>query len=344
MGLPLLGHLDPAFVALMDETQGLLRYVYQTQNPLTLALSGTGSAGMESVLANLLEPGDKVMVCINGYFSARIAEIADREGAQVTTIEKAYGEVFDLDEIRATVRRVGPKLVALVHAETSTGVLNPVEEVARIAHESGSMVAIDAVTSLGCTPVEIDGWDIDAAFSCTQKGLSCPPGLSPVTFGPRAVAAIQGRKTKPRTWYLDVSLLSRYWGGDRAYHHTAPISMNYALREGLSLIVEEGLEARQARHLRNAAALTSGLRALGLDYVAPEGSRLPQLHCVRIPAGVDDVSVRKRLLQEWGIEIGGGLGNLKGQAWRIGLMGQGSKLANVTLLIGALERCLRDRR
>jgi alanine-glyoxylate transaminase/serine-glyoxylate transaminase/serine-pyruvate transaminase len=221
-------------------------------------------------------------------------------------------------------------------------VLQPVEEIAKIAHDAGALIAIDTVTSLGCVPVDIDAWGIDAAFSGSQKGLSCPPGLAPITFGPRALDVIHNRKTKVRNWYLDMSLISKYWGGDRAYHHTAPISMNYALREGLALVVEEGLEARFARHKRNAAALKAGLLALGLSYVADDRYQLPQLHCVRIPEGIDDLAVRKRLLKDWGIEIGGGLGSLKGKAWRIGLMGQGSRQVNVTLLLAALETCLRE--
>jgi alanine-glyoxylate transaminase/serine-glyoxylate transaminase/serine-pyruvate transaminase len=342
MGRGLLGHLDPEFVALMDETQGLLRYAFQTDNRMTLAVSGTGSAGMEAAVVNLVESGDPVLVCVLGYFGARLAEMADRAGADLTVIERPYGEVFSPDEVRDAVRRVGPKVVYMVHAETSTGVLQPVEEMVRIAHEAGALFATDCVTSLGCVPVEVDAWGIDAAFSGSQKGLSCPPGLAPATFGPRAMEVIQKRKTKVRNWYLDVSLISKYWGSDRAYHHTAPISMNYALREGLILVIEEGLEARHSRHTRNARALKAGLTAMGLGYVAPEGFQLPQLHCVRIPEGIDDLTVRKRLLKDWGIEIGGGLGNLKGKAWRIGLMGEGSRQIYVTLLLAALETCLRD--
>jgi alanine-glyoxylate transaminase/serine-glyoxylate transaminase/serine-pyruvate transaminase len=342
MGRGLLGHLDPEFMAIMDETQSLLRYVFQTENRLTFAVSGTGSAGMESVLVNLIEPGDRVLVCVKGYFGARMAEMAERAGGEVTVIERPFGEAFDPDEVREATKRVSPKLVAIVHAETSAGVLQPLEEIAKIAHDAGALIAIDTVTSLGCVPVAIDAWGIDASFSGSQKGLSCPPGLAPATFGPRAMEVIHNRKTKVRNWYLDVSLISKYWGGDRAYHHTAPISMNYALREGLALVVEEGLEARHARHLRNAKALKAGVTALGLTYVAAERVQLPQLHCVRIPDGVDDLAVRKRLLKDWGIEIGGGLGSLKGKAWRIGLMGQGSRQVNVTLLLAALETCLRD--
>jgi alanine-glyoxylate transaminase / serine-glyoxylate transaminase / serine-pyruvate transaminase len=342
LGMPLLGHLDPEFVALMDETQNLLRYAFQTENRLTMAVSGTGSAGMEAVVVNLIEPGDKMLVCVNGVFGARMVDVAERAGAQVTAIERPYGEVFDPDEVRAAVRRVGPKVVGIVHAETSTGAWQPVEEIARIAHEGGAMIALDTVTSLAGVPVEIDAWGIDAVYSGTQKCLSCPPGLAPVSFSPRAAEVIQARKTKVQSWYLDMAMIQRYWGSDRFYHHTAPISMNYALREALALVVEEGLDARHARHKANAAALKAGLAAMGLGLVTAEGHQLPQLTCVRIPDGIDDLTVRKRLLKDWGIEIGGGLGPMKGQAWRIGLMGHGSRQANVTLLLAALETCLRD--
>jgi alanine-glyoxylate transaminase / serine-glyoxylate transaminase / serine-pyruvate transaminase len=342
LGMPLLGHLDPEFVALMDETQNLLRYAFQTENRLTMAVSGTGSAGMEAVVVNLIEPGDKMLVCVNGVFGARMVDVAERAGAQVTAIERPYGEVFDPDEVRAAVRRVGPKVVGIVHAETSTGAWQPVEEIARIAHEAGAMIALDTVTSLAGVPVEIDAWGIDAVYSGTQKCLSCPPGLAPVSFSPRAAEVIQARKTKVQSWYLDMAMIQRYWGSDRFYHHTAPISMNYALREALALVVEEGLEARHARHMTNAMALKAGLAAMGLGLVTVEGHQLPQLTCVRIPDGIDDLTVRRRLLKDWGIEVGGGLGPMKGQAWRIGLMGHGSRQANVTLLLAALETCLRD--
>jgi alanine-glyoxylate transaminase/serine-glyoxylate transaminase/serine-pyruvate transaminase len=342
LGMPLLGHLDPEFVSLMDETQQLLRYTFQTRNPLTMAVSGTGTAGMEAVLVNLIEPGDKVVVCVKGVFGARMADIAERAGGTVTVIERPYGEVFDPQEVKDAVRKTGPKLVAIVHGETSTGALQPVEEIARIAHEAGAMIAIDTVTSLGGVPVEIDAWGIDAVYSGSQKCLSCPPGLAPVSFSPRAAEAIASRKTKVQSWYLDMALIQRYWGSDRVYHHTAPISMNYALREGLALVVEEGLEARHARHAINAQALKAGLAAMGVGVHTAKDHQLPQLTCARVPDGIDDLTVRKRLLNDWGIEVGGGLGSLKGKAWRIGLMGYGSREANVTLVLAALETCLRD--
>jgi alanine-glyoxylate transaminase / serine-glyoxylate transaminase / serine-pyruvate transaminase len=342
MGMPVLGHLDPEFAAIMDETQNLLRHVFRTENRLTLAISGTGTAGMETVVVNLIEPGDKMLVCVQGVFGVRMVDVAERAGAIVSAIERPYGEVFDPQQVKEAIERIGPKVVGVVHAETSTGALQPVDEIARIAHEQGALIAIDTVTSLGGVPVEIDRWGIDAAYSGSQKCLGAPPGLAPVTFGPRALDVINHRKTKVQSFYLDVTMIQRYWGSDRFYHHTAPISMNYALREALALVVEEGLEARFARHMRNHLALKAGLKAMGLKYATVEGYHLPQLNCVLIPDGIDDLTVRRRLLNEWSIEIGGGLGSLKGKAWRIGLMGYSSRLPNVMLLLGALEVCLRD--
>lgn len=342
LGMPLLGHLDPEFAALMDETQILLRHVFQTENRLTMAVSGTGSAGMEAVLVNLVEPGDKVLVCVNGVFGGRMVDVAQRAGAEVTAIERPYGEVFDPLEVREAVRKVGPKVVGIVQAETSTGAWQPLEEIAKICREADALIAVDAVTSLGGVPVEVDAWGLDAVYSGTQKCLSCPPGLAPITFGPRAVEAIRKRKSKIQSWYLDMIMIGRYWSSDQFYHHTAPISMNYALREALALIVEEGLTACHARHLLNQRAFKAGLAAMGLGYATAKGFELPQLNCVSIPEGIDDLAIRKRLLRDWGIEIGGGLGSLKGRAWRIGLMGHGSRQVNVTLLLAALGTCLRD--
>lgn len=342
MGFPLLGHLDPDFVALMDETQGLLRYAFQTENALTLPVSGTGTAGMEALVANLIEPGDRMVVAVKGVFGARMLDIAQRAGANVLAIERPFGEAFDPSEFEAAIKKHQPKVVGVVHAETSTGVLQPLEDICRLCHTNGALIAVDAVTSLGGVPVETDGWDLDAVFSGSQKCLGAPPGIAPITFGKRAVAAIQNRKVKVQSLYLDMNMIMNYWGSDRLYHHTAPISMNYAFREALALLVEEGLPARHARHIHNHKALKAGLLALGLSYVPVESCQLPQLNCVRIPDGIDDLTVRKRLLTDWGIEIGGGLGSLKGKVWRIGLMGQSSRPANVTLVLGALETCLRE--
>lgn len=342
MATPLLGHLDPEFVAIMDETQDLLRYVFQTRNQMTMAISGTGSAGMEAMVVNLIEPGDKMLVCVKGYFGERLAEVARRAGAAVSIIERPYGEVFDPQEVRDAVRRERPKVVGIVHAETSTGAWQPIQEIAGIAHEHGALIAIDCVTSLGGVEVDIDGWNIDAAFSGTQKCLGGPPGLAPITFGPRALEVIKQRKHPIQSWYLDATKLGTYWGSERAYHHTAPISTNFAFREALALVVEEGLEARIARHKLNSDAFKAGVKAMGLSLCTAAGHELPQLTAVRVPDGIDDLTVRKRLLNEWGIEVGSGLGIFKGKAWRIGLMGYGSRKANVTLLLAALETCLRD--
>jgi alanine-glyoxylate transaminase/serine-glyoxylate transaminase/serine-pyruvate transaminase len=341
MATPLLGHLDPAFLEIMQETQEMLRAAYCTKNPLTFPISATGMAGMEACFVNLVEPGDRVVVCCKGFFGQRMIEVAGRTGAQVTVLEQTWGDVFDFNRLRETLKQVRPKVLAIVQAETSTGALQPLEGLGKLCHEFDTLLLVDAVTALGCVPVKVDEWELDAVYSCSQKGLSCPPGLSPITMSPRAEEAIARRKTKVQSWYLDLSMIRQYWGTDRAYHHTAPITMNYALREGLRLVLEEGLEARWARHVRNHQALKAGLTALGLKYSAKEGNQLPQLNAVHIPAGVDDLVVRKRLLTEFGIEIGGGLGDFKGKVWRIGLMGQNSRPAPVFTVLAALEQCLR---
>jgi alanine-glyoxylate transaminase/serine-glyoxylate transaminase/serine-pyruvate transaminase len=340
MATPLLGHLDPYFLELMSETQEMLRAAYQTKNPLTFPISATGMAGMEACIVNLVEPGDRLVICCKGFFGQRMIEVAGRTGAQLTIVERAWGDVFDLDQIRDALQKVRPKVLAIVQAETSTGAWQPIEELGKLCHEFDTLLLVDAVTSLGCVPIDVDSWEVDAVYSCTQKGLGCPPGLSPVSFSPRAEEAMAKRKTKVQSWYLDLTMIRSYWGSDRAYHHTAPITMIYALREGLRLLHEEGLQARWNRHMRNHKALKAGLLALGLDYTAKEGRQLPQLNAVRVPAGVDDLSVRKRLLLEFGIEIGGGLGDFKGKAWRIGLMGYNSKPNSVYQVLAALEQCL----
>lgn len=341
MATPLVGHLDADFIGLMEETKSLLRFVFRTDNHLTFPASGTGSAGMEACLVNLLEPGDEAIVGVNGLFGTRMADIAERAGAKVVRIEAPWGSVIRPEQVEAALascRR--PKLVALVHAETSTGAWQPVAEIAPLVRDKGALLVLDTVTSLGGCPVEIDAWGVDAAYSGTQKCLSCPPGLAPVTFGPRAVEAIRARRTKVQSWYLDLTMLERYWGEERVYHHTAPISMNYALREALRLIEEEGLEERFRRHERNHRMLAAGLEALGLSLAAEPGHRLWMLNAVRVPDGVDEARVRRRLLAEAGIEIGGGLGPLKGKIWRIGLMGESSRREHVLALLAALEDAL----
>jgi alanine-glyoxylate transaminase / serine-glyoxylate transaminase / serine-pyruvate transaminase len=337
MTTPLLGHLDPQFLDLMNETQQMLRAVFQTQNALTFPVSATGTAGMETCLVNLIEPGDPVVVCTMGYFGNRMVDIAGRCGAKLTVKEAPWGTTFDLQQLRETLQAVRPKVLAIVHAETSTGALQDISQLGKLCHEFGALLVTDCVTSLGCIPVKLDEWEVDAAFSCSQKGLSCPPGMSPVSFSTRATDALKARKTKVQSWYLDLTSIMSYWGGDRAYHHTAPISMVYALREGLRLVLEEGLEARFARHVRNHVALRAGLEALGLTYTAAAHCRLPQLNAVRIPEGVDDLACRKRMLAEFGIEIGGGLGDFKGKAWRIGIMGHNSRPACVLQVLAAME-------
>jgi alanine-glyoxylate transaminase/serine-glyoxylate transaminase/serine-pyruvate transaminase len=338
---PLVGHLDPAFIALMEETKRLLRAVFETTNELTIPISGTGSAGLEACIVNLVEPGDEVVIGVNGVFGTRLSEVASRAGATVVQAEAPWGEIVPDDVLAAALARTTrPKLVVLVHAETSTGVWQPLDEAARLAHDKGALFVVDCVTSLGGCPVGIDRRGIDAAYSGTQKCLSCPPGLAPVTFGPRALDVLRARKTKVQSWYLDVTMLEKYWGEERVYHHTAPISMNYALYEALRLAVEEGLEPRFARHRRNHEALVAGLEALGLTMLVRPEHRLWMLNSVRIPDGVDDARLRGALLAEDHIEIGAGLGPLKGKVWRIGLMGESSTEANVRRLLAAFERLL----
>lgn len=340
MATPLLGHLDPTFLQLMDDVQQLLRNVFRTANRFTIAVSGTGSAGMEAALVNLIEPGDPVVVGVNGLFGARMAAIVERCGGKLFRVEAPWGKIIEPDNILKTLSQSGPmKIVALVHAETSTGVSQPLEEIGTLCRDHGCLLVVDTVTSLGGLPVEVDGWGIDACYSATQKCLSCPPGLAPLTLSERALTVIRNRKTPCQSWYLDLSLLADYWTeGKRAYHHTAPISMLYALREALRLVEEEGLAARFARHKLNSAALMAGLTALGLSPLARNGPRLPSLNCVTLPAHVQDAPVRASLLQEFGIEIGGGLGALQGKVWRIGLMGESSTRSNVLTLLSSLEK------
>lgn len=342
LAAPTVGHLDPYFLQVMDELQAMLKQVFRTQNPLTLAVSGTGSAGMETVVVNLIEPGDKMIVCVNGVFGGRMADVATRAGAQVTKLERPFGEIFDPSEIELALKQVRPKLLGIVNAETSTGAHQPVEEIAKLCHEHGALIAVDCVTSLGGTSVEVDGWGLDAVYSGTQKCLNCPPGLAPVSFNERAVAVIDQRKTKVQSWYLDMQMVKDYWGSNRAYHHTAPINMNYGLHEALRMVLEEGLENRFAKHCRNHLALKAGVEAMGLKYAVAASHSLPMLNALAIPAGVDDASVRKQLLTEFGIEIGGGLGSMKGKVWRVGLMGYGSSQSNVLMFLAALEKCLLD--
>ncbi len=339
---PLVGHLDPEFLVVMEEAQKLLRVVFQTENQLTIPISGTGSAGMEASLCNFIEAGDRVLIAVNGYFGERLCEMATRYGATVDRIEQPWGEAFDPGEIEQAVRGQAYKLLAMVHAETSTGVLQPhVGEIASAVHRHGALFVLDTVTSLGGLPVKIDEWGVDVAYSGTQKCLSAPPGLAPLTVSPRAQEALKKRKSPVANWYLDLTLLARYWGTDRTYHHTAPISMVYALHEALRLVCEEGLESRFARHRENAKILWAGLEALDLYPLVPEGYRLPTLTTPQLPTGLDDVATRRQLLGDFNIEIAGGFGPLAGKVWRIGLMGFSSRRENVTVLLSALEQILK---
>ncbi len=340
MSAPLLGHLDPVFVSMMDEIKAMLRAVFRTENPMTFPVSGTGSAGMEFCFVNLIEPGDEVIVGVNGVFGTRMVEVAERCGARVVRVEAPWGRIIEPEQIVAALKTCRPKVVAIVHAETSTGALTPVAEISRLAREAGALFLLDAVTSLGGCPVLIDEWGVDAVYSGTQKCLSCPPGLAPVSLSPRALEVARTRKRKVQSWYLDVNLLASYWGQERVYHHTAPISMNYALHEALRLVLVEGLEARWKRHQENHEALVRGLSALGLRLSAQEGHRLWQLNAVTVPEGVDEAAVRQRLLKDYHIEIGAGLGPLKGKVWRIGLMGETSSPAKVRRCLEALGAIL----
>ncbi len=332
-----IGHLDPLYVELMGEVQELLRYAWQTDNRLTLPMSGTGSAAMEATLANTIEPGDKVLVAVKGYFGLRLADMAGRYRAEVVTIERPWGEAFDLKELEAALELHRPAILAIVHAETSTGIRQPMEGLGELCRRHDCLLLLDTVTSLGAVPLYLDDWQVDLAYSCSQKGLSCPPGLGPFTMGPRAEAKMAARSGKVPNWYLDVSLLNRYWGSDRVYHHTAPVNMNFGMREALRLLADEGLEQAWDRHQRNAERLWDGLESLGMELHAPRELRLPTLTTVRIPEGVDGKAFSLHLLNRHGIEIGGGLGALAGKVWRIGLMGYNSRPENVDRLLNLLE-------
>jgi alanine-glyoxylate transaminase / serine-glyoxylate transaminase / serine-pyruvate transaminase len=337
MSTGLIGHLDPEFLQLMDQTQKLLRYVFETENPLTIPISGTGSAAMEAAICNLVEPGDTMLVCCNGYFGLRMQDMAERYGAQVTRIDRPWGQVFDPSEIEEALKEKSYKLVGIVHAETSTGARQPLEDIVRIVHDHGALLIVDAVTSLGGLSVGVDRLGIDACYSGGQKCLSVPPGASPLTFGDRAVEKLVNRKTKVPNWYLDLTTIQKYWGGERTYHHTAPISSIYALYEGLRIIAEEGLEKRWARHQENVEYLWQEMESLGFRMLVEQPYRLPSLTTVVVPEALDEAAVRKQLLNDYNIEVGGGLGELKGRVWRVGLMGYTSRKENVNALTSALR-------
>ncbi|MGM0399681.1 MAG: pyridoxal-phosphate-dependent aminotransferase family protein [Chloroflexota bacterium] len=342
---PLLGYLDPEYVELMDETQQLMREVFDTENEWTVCAPGTGMAGMESAFINMLEPGDPVLICVLGIFGERMVEVATRCGAEVTRVDAEWGTAIQPEQVEEALQTVDPKVVAIVHAETSTGVLQPLDEISALTHEAGALFLVDCVTSLGGVPVKVDERNIDIAYSGTQKCLGAPPSLSPMTFSPAAVAAYEARETTVPSFYLDIGQIWRYWGPERGYHQTGMINMIYALREALLEIREEGLPTRYARHVENQQALIAGFEAMGLPLAVEDPEiRLPSLTTVMIPEGADDQTVRGKLLQEYGIEIGGGLGKFAGRAWRVGLMGYASQQSNVMLLLSALGDVLKNER
>ncbi len=351
MSLPLIGHLDPSFLEIMDEVQAQLRTLFGTRNPFTLPISATGSAGMEACLVNLLEPGDRIVVGVNGVFGTRMCEVARRAGAEVTTVEATWGTPLDPAAMTHAIERVQPHVVSFVHAETSTGVCQPVPEISQAARKAGALVVLDCVTSLAGIPLSIDDWGVDAVYSGTQKCLSCPPGLSPVSFSARALERVAQRKTPVQSWFLDTSLLGSYYGdgtggGKRAYHHTAPISSIYAIYEGLRIVEEEGMEARAERHRKAASELIAGLGGLGLSPLVEEDYRLPMLTTVKLPEalhGEPEAKIRSKLLNEYDIEVGAGLGALAGKVWRIGLMGENARGTAVTRLLTALAPELANR-
>ena len=337
---PIIGYLDPAYLKILDRVGDQLRKVFQTRNRVTNATPGTGTSGMETCVANLIEPGDKILVCVHGYFGDRLRQMVERQGAEITLITEEWGRPIDPQKVEAAMKANAFKVITLVHAETSTGVLQPMDDIVKLADKYGVMIILDTVTSLGGVEVKMDEWGIDAAYSCSQKCIGCPPGLSPVSFSDRAVEAVKNRKHPVNNWYLDLTLLEKYWGPERVYHHTSSSTLNYALLEALRLIDEEGLQNRFDRHLENHRALVAGIEALGLEmHVSPE-YRLPTLNAVRIPEGIDDIELRRYLLETFNLEIGGGLGALKGKVWRVGLMGYSSSAENVLFFLSAISRAL----
>jgi alanine-glyoxylate transaminase/serine-glyoxylate transaminase/serine-pyruvate transaminase len=328
------------YLGVLDRIGELLPSVFGTRNRLTNAMPGTGSSGMEACIANLIEPGDRILVCVAGYFGDRIRQIAERHGAEITVIEEEWGKPIDPARVEAELKQVSYKLIALVHAETSTGVLQPIDDIARLAKEYDAMMMLDTVSSLGGIEIKVDEWGIDACFSCSQKCIGCAAGLSPITFSDRAVEMLKKRKTPVSSWYLDISLIEKYWGHERVYHHTSSSTLNYGLLEALLLIHEEGLEKRFARHLKNHNALVAGIEALGLKMLVDPEYRLPTLNTVMIPDGVDDVKLRRYLLEKFKLDIGGGFGRLQGKVWRVGLMGYSSSADNLLFFIPAISRAL----
>jgi alanine-glyoxylate transaminase/serine-glyoxylate transaminase/serine-pyruvate transaminase len=340
---PTIGHLDPVFVSFMDEMKVLLKFAFMTENELTMPVSAPGSAGMETCFVNLVEPGDKVIVCQNGVFGGRMKENVERCGGIAVMVQDDWGRAVDPQKLEdALMANPDTKIVAFVHAETSTGAQSDAKTLVKIAHKHHCLTIVDAVTSLGGTPLKVDEWKIDAIYSGTQKCLSCTPGLSPVSFSPNAQEKIKNRKTKVQSWFMDLNLVMGYWGSatKRAYHHTAPINALYGLHEALVILQEEGLQNAWARHQKNHLALRAGLEAMGLNFVVPEAERLPQLNAISVPEGVDEAAVRSLLLSDYQLEIGAGLGAMAGKVWRIGLMGHASNPRNVLLCLNALDDVL----
>ena len=337
----MIGHLDPEFVSIMDEVKEMVQETFQTKNNLSFVVSAPGSAGMETCLVNLIEPGDEVLICQHGVFGGRMADIAKRAGAIVHKVEQDWGKPIEPQDVKTALENCNPKLVAIVHAETSTGVLQPLEEISKLVHDKGALFVVDAVTSYCGTELKVDDWGIDAIYTGTQKCLSAPPGLSPVTFSDRAAEALDARKTPVQSWFLDLSLVKNYWAGaKRAYHHTAPISQIYGIREAYRLVLEEGLEARFKRHQETHEYLRDGLEDLGFRYLVDKQYRLPMLNAVYLPEGIEELPIRKRLLNEYNIEVGGGLGAFAGKLWRIGLMGHSCDKNHVNMLLSALREIL----
>ncbi len=337
---PVIGHMDPAYFKILDQIGAGLRQVFQTQNQVTQATPGTGTSGMEACVANLMEPGDQVLVCVHGYFGDRVRLMAERQEAEVTVIEGEWGKPTDPQKVAEALKAKAYKVITVVHAETSTGVLQPMDDIVSLAKEHGVMILLDAVTSLGGVELKVDEWGLDAAYSCSQKCIGCPPGLAPVTFSDRAIEAAKSRKHPIRSWYLDITLLEKYWGSTRMYHHTSSSTLNYALLEALLLIEEEGLQNRFERHLRNHRALVAGVEAMGLEMLVEADYRLPTLNTIRVPEGIDEAKVRGYLLETFNLEIGAGLGALAGQVWRVGLMGYSSSAENVLFFLSAISRAL----
>ncbi len=343
MAMPLIGHMDPQFIQIIDGLKDMLRQLFKTKNDLTFAVSGTGSAGMETCFVNLLEPGEEALVCVNGVFGNRMCDNVVRCGAKLVRVDAPWGKPIEPAQVTEALKSCNPKLIAIVHAETSTGVLQPLEEISRITHDAGALFLVDTVTSLGGTDVRVDEWEIDAVYSGTQKCLSIPPGLSPVSFSTKALEAMDRRKTKVQSWYLDLSMIRNYWGGKkRIYHHTAPVSMIYALYEGLRLIFEEGLEERFVRHQCNHLLLREGLEDMGFQFLVNPKYQLPMLNAVKIPEEINDADVRGKILNQFNIEIGAGLGDFAGKLWRIGLMGESSTKNYVNMLLAALQSILKQ--